>query len=494
MTKQQLIAALEKFEHRQALCDAAEHAVHIGYYEWNCEEDRLQSCSEECAAIFNMSVEGLMQAQSTWESTLLQVHEDDREEFKSLIKSLHDTKSLDIQYRIIRNDGEVRHVREIGLSTVDVEGKESRSFGMLQDITQQVQHERDLEYQNALARQTEKISAVGHYLFDEIAVSYKYISPGFEKIRAILAKQYIEEINATGNYLDNVYEEDKPAVIKAFDQYLIDAKPCEQEYRIYHSDGSLRWIRERCTAHKIVDGSISLTLGVLQDITDQKETEQLLLEAKSSLEETVKLRTVELANTVEQLQSEVLQREQIAAELEFLANHDALTGLPSLRLCKDRLDRSLADSRRRKQKTVVMFLDLDGFKQINDHYGHGHGDTVLKTTADRVKAELRETDTVARIGGDEFVVILSNVDDQNATGRIATNLIEQISQPIQIANDDVAVSASIGIAVYPDDGSTAESLIRQADKAMYRVKQTGKNNFDFTNLNKAPISNIRSIP
>lgn len=484
MTKLQLIAALEKCEHREALCNAAERAVHIGYYEWNCEEDRLQSCSEECAAIFNISVEALMQVQSTWDSTLLQVHEDDRESYQDLIKSLHDTKSLDTQYRIIRHDGEIRHVREIGLSTVDVDGKESRSFGMLQDITQQVQHERDLEYRNALSRQTEKISAVGHYLFDEIAVSYKYISPGFEKIYGVLAKQYSNKVCATGDFIDNVWEEDKPVVKKAYDQYMIDAKPCEQEYRIYHSDGSLRWIRERCTAHKIVDGVILQTLGVLQDITDQKDTEQLLLEAKSSLEETVKLRTLELANTVEQLQSEILQREKIGAELEFLANHDALTGLPSLRLCKDRLDRSLADSRRRKQKTVVMFLDLDGFKQINDHYGHAHGDVVLKTTADRIKAELRETDTVARIGGDEFVVILSNLDEENYTSNIADNLIEQISQSIQIANDDVTVSASIGIAVYPDDGSTAESLIRLADQTMYRVKMSGKNNFDFTSLAK----------
>jgi two-component system cell cycle response regulator len=182
-----------------------------------------------------------------------------------------------------------------------------------------------------------------------------------------------------------------------------------------------------------------------------------------------------LANNVEQLQAEIKQRESIAAELEFLANHDDLTGLPSLRLCKDRLDRSLADSRRRKQKTTIMFLDLDGFKQINDDYGHGHGDMVLKITADRIKAELRETDTVARIGGDEFVVILSNI-----AGQIAINLIEQISQPIQIENDEATVSASIGTAIYPDDASTVENMIRLADKTMYRVKTLGKNNFDFT--------------
>jgi diguanylate cyclase (GGDEF)-like protein len=240
-------------------------------------------------------------------------------------------------------------------------------------------------------------------------------------------------------------------------------------------DGSLCWVSERNVVHKVINGKVVHSLGVIQDITEQKQTEYLLSPAKTLLEETVQARTNELANNVEQLQAEIKQRESIAAELEFLANHDDLTGLPSLRLCKDRLDRSLADSRRRKQKTTIMFLDLDGFKQINDDYGHGHGDMVLKITADRIKAELRETDTVARIGGDEFVVILSNI-----AGQIAINLIEQISQPIQIENDEATVSASIGTAIYPDDASTVENMIRLADKTMYRVKTLGKNNFDFT--------------
>jgi diguanylate cyclase (GGDEF)-like protein/PAS domain S-box-containing protein len=480
MTKPQLIAALEKCEHREALCNAAERTVHIGYYEWNCEEDRLQSCSEECAVIFNLSVDELMQAQSTWDSTLQQVHPDDRADYKDHIEALNITKSLDINYRIIRNDGEIRHLREIGLSVVDEVGNEARSFGMLQDITQQLQHEHELEYRELLAQQTESITRVGHFLFDEPAERYIYISPGFEKILGMPSQQYMDKVSSSGDFLAEVYELDRPLTEAGYKQFLIDHKPCVQQYRMYRADGSLRWISERNVAHKVIDGKVVHSLGVVQDITEQKQTENLLLQAKASLEETVEARTNELANTVEQLQAEIKQRESIAAELEFLANHDALTGLPSLRLCKDRLDRSLADSRRRKQKTAIMFIDLDGFKQINDDYGHGHGDIVLKTTADRIKAELRETDTVARIGGDEFVVILSNVTDQSTVGQIANNLIEQIAQPIQIANDDVTVSASIGIAIYPIDGSTAENLIRLADKTMYRVKTLGKNNFDFT--------------
>ena len=184
--------------------------------------------------------------------------------------------------------------------------------------------------------------------------------------------------------------------------------------------------------------------------------------------------------TVKQLEKEIEEREKIAAELDFLANHDALTGLPSLRLCKDRLDHSLAEARRNRQTSAVMFLDLDGFKAINDEHGHEFGDLVLKVTADRIKAEIRETDTVARIGGDEFVIILSSLPELNIAERIASSLVRQIAQTIHIEKSEVSVSASIGISLYPDNGTTAEELIRSADKAMYQIKHQGKNNFGFT--------------
>ena len=128
-----------------------------------------------------------------------------------------------------------------------------------------------------------------------------------------------------------------------------------------------------------------------------------------------------------------------------------------------------------------MFLDLDGFKEINDQHGHEFGDLVLKTTADRIKAEIRETDTVARIGGDEFVIILSSLPEIAIAERIATTLIAQIARPVLIKNVEVVTSASIGISLYPEHGTTAEKLIRSADKAMYQVKHQGKNSFGFFN-------------
>ena len=165
---------------------------------------------------------------------------------------------------------------------------------------------------------------------------------------------------------------------------------CVVQYRIRRSDGEIRWLRESSAAQRINNGKVELTIGAVQDITEQKLVETKLLEAKQLLEETVAERTAQLAEAVKTLQSEVEERERIAGELEFLANHDALTGLPSLRLCKDRLDRALAESRRNQQSSAVMFLDLDGFKIINDAYGHEFGDQVLRVTAGRIKSGIRE--------------------------------------------------------------------------------------------------------
>lgn len=289
--------------------------------------------------------------------------------------------------------------------------------------------------------------------------------------------------------LDVIHPEDREYVRKAYGKFLAAGGDWQVGYRLMRDDGELRWIRELGKAYLINHGIPEQTIGVLQDITEQKKTEQEIVQAKETLEQQVVERTRELANTVKQLQEEIEEREKIAAELDFLANHDALTGLPSLRLCKDRLNHSLAEARRNRQTSAVMFLDLDGFKAINDQYGHEFGDQLLKVTAQRIRAEIRETDKVARIGGDEFVIILSSLPENEIAERIAASLIEQLAKPVFIEDTSVAISASIGISIYPQNGTTAEELIRSADKAMYRIKHQGKNDFGFVTLenSKSPV-------
>ncbi len=170
----------------------------------------------------------------------------------------------------------------------------------------------------------------------------------------------------------------------------------------------------------------------------------------------------------------------MAGELEFLANHDPLTGLATLRLCKDRLENAIAKSKKSSLGCAVMFFDLDGFKAVNDDHGHELGDQVLKLTAERVVSEISKSDVLARIGGDEFVLILDGVDCRSSIGRIANRLSSKISLPVWLDNQLIKISTSIGIAIYPDDGTTPGELISRADKAMYRVKKSGKNSYAYS--------------
>ena len=176
---------------------------------------------------------------------------------------------------------------------------------------------------------------------------------------------------------------------------------------------------------------------------------------------------------------DITERKGLEEKILHLANHDALTGLPTRRLFLDRLLMARSMARRHQGKMAVLFVDLDAFKAVNDTYGHAAGDQVLKVVAEKIKAVLRETDTVARIGGDEFSIVLNELQTDEDAADLAERIIRLISEPIQVNSHAAAVGASVGIAVYPDDGETPEQLLELADQAMYEVKKSGKNNYAF---------------
>ena len=455
----------------------AEAITDIGYFLFDERENHHLYISPGQARIVGMSVEEYYHRVESNEDYFKLVYEEDRDIVRdAYYDSLKREGGWDIEYRVQREDGELRWVREIGREhSRDSEGV-IKSIGVIQDITAQKNIEQELLYKDALANQAEAITEIGHFIYDEIRQKYLYVSPGLARIHGMGENEVVTRIVSWEGDLDVIHPEDRQNVRRAYDKFLAEGGDWQVDYRLMRADGEVRWIREMGKAYVINHGIPEQTIGVLQDITAQKNAEREIIRAKETLEQQVVERTRELANTVKRLQEEIEEREKIAAELDFLANHDALTGLP---LCKDRLDHSLAESRRNRQTSAVMFLDLDGFKTINDEHGHELGDRVLKVTADRIRGEIRETDTVARIGGDEFVIILSSLPDVAIAERIASSLIEQIALPIQIENVRVAVSVSIGISFYPANGTTAEALIRTADRAMYRVKNRGKNGFGF---------------
>jgi diguanylate cyclase (GGDEF)-like protein len=170
-----------------------------------------------------------------------------------------------------------------------------------------------------------------------------------------------------------------------------------------------------------------------------------------------------------------MERKRAQLPLRHQAMHDSLTGLPNRVLFLDRLTQALARLARRPGRVSVLFLDLDGFKRVNDGFGHDAGDAVMVEVARRLQAALRPYDTAARIGGDEFLVLAEAPEDDQATIHLATRIQEHLHDPIRVQDQDVRVSASIGVTSTGDSGAVAANLIREADAAMYRAKAMGKN-------------------
>ena len=165
--------------------------------------------------------------------------------------------------------------------------------------------------------------------------------------------------------------------------------------------------------------------------------------------------------------------------MDNLAHHDQLTGLPNRTLFYDRLRQALVQAKRREKGFVLFFMDLDGFKAVNDTHGHELGDQLLKAVGQRLGECVRESDTVARMGGDEFTVLLPDLQSRENASAIALQILKTLTQPFQLGAVTCEIGASIGISCYPQDGEEPDRIISRADAAMYRVKNTGRNNFAF---------------
>lgn len=168
-----------------------------------------------------------------------------------------------------------------------------------------------------------------------------------------------------------------------------------------------------------------------------------------------------------------IKRKQNQANLEFMASHDALTGLPNRALFSDRLETALAMARRDQGHLAILFVDLHRFKQVNDNHGHEIGDRLLQAVARRLAESVRESDTVARLGGDEFVVLLANLGAPGNAAGVAEKLMRSLTIPYQLGDLTLHMTPSVGLALYPEDGEDAVSLLRHADDAMYREKHYG---------------------
>jgi PAS domain S-box-containing protein len=358
VSPENLQAELTRLWHREAFFDATQRIAHFGYCEWDYANDRIKSCTREYAQIFLMTIDEVIESQSSWEKVLLQIHPDDRQLYEDSYRQNLGAGSHEIEYRILRRDGEIRHIEEIGVVVYDEAGGITGTVGLLQDFTERQQREQELEYRDAMVRKIETITDVGYFIWDLQAEIYTYISPGFARIYGMTVAEYLQRIESIDDALADVHEEDRELLQDAYRRRLKEKKDFTAEYRITRKDGQLRWIREQGT---VVEGATSRTrqsIGILQDITGQMNVERSLRDAKDSLETIVADRTLKLADTIEMLKMEMTEREKISielgnqnAELErfaYTVSHDLKTPLVTIKGFVGLLGKDIAENNRQR--------------------------------------------------------------------------------------------------------------------------------------------------
>lgn len=222
----------------------------------------------------------------------------------------------------------------------------------------------------------------------------------------------------------------------------------------------------------VLRNSKNEVLGVLcifAERTDEFRTEELAL-----LQELAD----DLAYGISTLRVRI-QHAEAEKKLEFLAHHDLLTGLPNRLLLRDRFEQAVAQADRNRSGVAVLFLDLDNFKQVNDSLGHNYGDQLLVKVVERLRDCLRETDTISRQGGDEFVVLLTNLNDLAAISSIAQHIVEMFAEPFELESYTINTTFSLGVSLYPDDGEDFDTLLMNADTAMYQAKDSGRDTYRY---------------
>jgi diguanylate cyclase (GGDEF)-like protein len=189
----------------------------------------------------------------------------------------------------------------------------------------------------------------------------------------------------------------------------------------------------------------------------------------------INVQVVKLGDGIAITSRDVTERKRLTDHVHYLAHYDQLTGLPNRTLLQDRLHQAILRAQRHHQKVAVFMVDIDRFKRINDSLGHSNGDALLVAVGKRLLSSVRETDTIARMGGDEFVIVMPDFESLEDVERCGLQMVERASQPITIGNREINITVSVGLCIYPDCGLDAEHLLKNADAAMYVVKDTGRN-------------------
>jgi len=361
------------------------------------------------------------------------VHPDDRKYLKETINdAIVGNNSFSVEYRLMRSDGSTRWVFEKGTKLPD----QDSIVGFILDITDRQKKEKDLEEAEKKYRT----------IVDNAPLGIFQTTPQgkFSSVNPQMAKLYGYEspdalIRETSDISTQCYvsAESRKRLITILEEF---GKTSNFEAQHICRDGSSFWASETVKAVKDENGEITHYSGFMVDISERKEHE------------------------------ETMRR---------LAMYDSLTGLPNRVLFDDRVKQALSRAKRSRMKVAILYADLDNFKPVNDELGHIAGDSVLKEVAGRFSDCLRTSDTVSRIGGDEFIFILQDIGTRAEIEVVAQRIVDTMRTPFYLAEKVYRLGVSIGISIYPDSGLEKEELVRLADEAMYKAKTEGKNGFSY---------------
>ena len=352
--------------------------------------------------------------------------------------------SLVVHYRITGADGRLRHCHDTLTLEVDAGGKATAVFGVAVDVSERVIAEQAIREKEAQFRSTMEAAQVGIFVLRE--GRFRYVNPFLVGLFGYSAG----ELTAGMGPLDLIVPEQREMVAEQMRRRAQGEPGRPYELTGVRRDGS-RFTMLIFGAPATFEGQPA-SVGTLLDISLQKEAERKARE---------------------------------------LADFDALTGLPNRRLLRDRCVQLMAAAEREAGEMALLFIDLDHFKRINDSLGHGIGDEVLCAVAQRLAAAVRKVDTLARLGGDEFVIALPGIQAAGAAD-VAARVLDLCATPFAVGGHDLALTPSLGIAVYPADGHDFDTLLRNADAAMYRAKDAGRNAFRFysSEMNLANLNHL----
>ncbi len=427
-TSKELVKQKDKLLETRTSLEMAQHLAQIGSWQLDHTTNELV-WSDEIYRIFEINKS---EFGASYEAFLSAIHPDDKDSVnRAFSESVKNRSHYDVEHRLLMPDGRVKYVHEKGTTTYDSHNLPKLSYGTIQDITRKVEADKRLKQWGSIFENTIEAVVITDQDLNIIDVNRAYTDiTGYSK-QEVIGKRKLG-IRRSDRHEDDFYENIWKCVNEKGDW------SGEIWNRKKNGELSPEW--HSISAIRDEHGNVVNYVGVFTDISVLKHSEE---------------------------------------KLEHLANHDPLTGLANRTLLSDRLSNSIKRANRNRSRLAILYLDLDRFKKVNDTLGHIIGDSLLQETAERLRLNIRESDTIGRLGGDEFLIILEDYSSVNDIRVVSDKLRKALEQPFEIEGHKLFISVSIGVSLYPADGEEGMELIRNADSALFNAKRMGRNHLSF---------------